>query len=60
VSQELLAAVDRSSTADIGAAMLRHGGGGHRAAGTCQVAHDRAEEVLEDVIRAVGSSPVAV
>ena len=51
--------VDRSSTADIGGAMLRHGGGGHRAAGTCQVAHDRAEEVLEDVIRAVGSSPVA-
>ena len=52
--------IDRSSTADIGAAMLRHGGGGHRAAGTCQVPHERAEAVLAEVIGAVGSSPVAV
>ncbi|HTI35209.1 MAG TPA: exopolyphosphatase [Miltoncostaea sp.] len=52
--------IDRSSSADIGAVMLRHGGGGHRAAGTCQVPHGRAEEVLRDVIRSVGSSPVAV
>ena len=52
--------LDRSSTADIGAAMLRHGGGGHRAAGTCQVPHERAEAVLAEVIGAVGSSPVAV
>jgi nanoRNase/pAp phosphatase (c-di-AMP/oligoRNAs hydrolase) len=51
--------IDRSSSADIGAVMLRHGGG-HRAAGTCQVPHGRAEEVLRDVIRSVGSSPVAV
>ena len=51
--------IDRSSTSDIGAAMLRHGGGGHRAAGTCQVAHEVADEVLADVIREVGSSPVA-
>ena len=52
--------VDRSSTADIGAAMLRHGGGGHRAAGTCQVAHERADAVLAEVIEALGTSPVAV
>jgi nanoRNase/pAp phosphatase (c-di-AMP/oligoRNAs hydrolase) len=52
--------IDRSSSADIGAVMLRHGGGGHRAAGTCQVPHARAEEVLRDVVRSVGSSPVAV
>ena len=50
--------VDRSSTSDIGAAMLRHGGGGHRAAGTCQVAHERAAAVLAAVIAELGSSPV--
>lgn len=52
--------IDRSSTADIGAVMLRHGGGGHPAAGTCQVPHERTGEVLADVIGAVGSPPVAV
>jgi nanoRNase/pAp phosphatase (c-di-AMP/oligoRNAs hydrolase) len=52
--------IDRSSTADIGAVMLRHGGGGHPAAGTCQVPHERTDEVLADVIRSVGSAPVPV
>ena len=51
--------IDRSSTADIGAVMLGHGGGGHSAAGTCQVPHERADEVLADVIAALGT-PVAV
>lgn len=51
--------LDRSSSADIGAVMLRHGGGGHPAAGTCQVPHDRAEAVLADVIGELWS-PVAV
>ena len=52
--------IDRSSTADIGAVMLRHGGGGHEAAGTCQVPHERTDEVLADVIGSLGSSPVSV
>ncbi len=51
--------IDRSSTADIGEVMLRHGGGGHPAAGTCQVPHERTAEVLLDVIAALGT-PVAV
>jgi nanoRNase/pAp phosphatase (c-di-AMP/oligoRNAs hydrolase) len=51
--------LDRSSTADIGAVMLRHGGGGHPAAGTCQVAHEEAAAVLADVIGEL-QSPVAV
>jgi len=51
--------IDRSSTADIGAVMLGHGGGGHAAAGTCQVPHERTDEVLADVIAALGT-PVAV
>lgn len=38
--------VDRSSQVDIGALMLAHGGGGHEAAGTCQIANADAETVL--------------
>ncbi|PWC75531.1 exopolyphosphatase [Azospirillum sp. TSH64] len=42
--------LDRSSKTDIGPLMLEYGGGGHQAAGTCQVDNDRAEEVLEAVV----------
>ena len=42
--------VDRSSTFDIGALMLAHGGGGHEAAGTCQIDNERAETVLAEIV----------
>ncbi|WP_409345259.1 exopolyphosphatase [Paenibacillus sp. MBLB4367] len=42
--------LNRGSQTDIGALMLKHGGGGHQAAGTCQVAYDSAETVLADLI----------
>jgi len=45
--------VDRSSVLDIGALMLRHGGGGHEAAGTCQIANDRAEAVLAELVATI-------
>jgi nanoRNase/pAp phosphatase (c-di-AMP/oligoRNAs hydrolase) len=45
--------LDRSSTVDIGALMLAHGGGGHEAAGTCQIDNDRAETVLDGLVRAI-------
>jgi nanoRNase/pAp phosphatase (c-di-AMP/oligoRNAs hydrolase) len=45
--------VNRSSGFDIGAAMLRFGGGGHANAGTCQVEHDEAESVLAEIADAV-------
>ncbi len=47
--------IDRSSTADIGEVMLGHGGGGHPAAGTCQVPHADTARVLAEVIAAVGA-----
>jgi nanoRNase/pAp phosphatase (c-di-AMP/oligoRNAs hydrolase) len=43
--------LDRSSTVDIGSLMLAHGGGGHEAAGTCQIENDRAEAVLDELVR---------
>jgi len=33
--------------------MLAHGGGGHEAAGTCQVDNDHAEAVLADLVHAI-------
>jgi nanoRNase/pAp phosphatase (c-di-AMP/oligoRNAs hydrolase) len=45
--------LDRTSPVDIGAVMLRHGGGGHLAAGTCQPEHSDAERVLAEVVEAV-------
>jgi nanoRNase/pAp phosphatase (c-di-AMP/oligoRNAs hydrolase) len=45
--------LDRTSPVDIGALMLQYGGGGHHAAGTCQVAADRAEQVLTEIVEAV-------
>jgi nanoRNase/pAp phosphatase (c-di-AMP/oligoRNAs hydrolase) len=48
--------LDRTSPADLGALMLAYGGGGHRNAGTCQVAHDRADDVLREIADAVNGA----
>lgn len=42
--------VDRSSKTHVGNLMLAYGGGGHQAAGTCQVDNDQAEKVLAELI----------
>ncbi len=42
--------VDRSSSTDVGALMLAYGGGGHAAAGTCQVANEDAAAVRHELI----------
>jgi nanoRNase/pAp phosphatase (c-di-AMP/oligoRNAs hydrolase) len=47
--------VDRSSKTDVGALMLSHGGGGHEAAGTCQVANAEAERVLGELVERVNA-----
>lgn len=47
--------LDRSSRTNVGELMLRYGGGGHQAAGTCQVANDRAEAVLQELIAAINA-----
>jgi nanoRNase/pAp phosphatase (c-di-AMP/oligoRNAs hydrolase) len=45
--------LDRSSDVDIGALMLSHGGGGHEAAGTCQIDNERAEVVLDELVQTI-------
>jgi nanoRNase/pAp phosphatase (c-di-AMP/oligoRNAs hydrolase) len=41
--------INRSSQTNIGDLMLAHGGGGHDAAGTCQVANEVAESILAEL-----------
>jgi nanoRNase/pAp phosphatase (c-di-AMP/oligoRNAs hydrolase) len=45
--------VDRSSRVNIGELMLRYGGGGHEAAGTCQIDNDRAHQVQGELVAAI-------
>ena len=42
--------IDRTSATNVGELCLRYGGGGHHAAGTCQIANRDAEEVLLGLI----------
>ncbi|BCY12276.1 exopolyphosphatase [Actinoplanes sp. L3-i22] len=50
--------LDRSSPVDIGEVMLRYGGGGHIAAGTCQVPHDESDRVEREIIDALRTERV--
>lgn len=45
--------LNRSSKADIGSLMLEFGGGGHKAVGTCQVDHDKVDEVKKIIIERI-------
>ena len=45
--------IDRGSKVDVGAACLAYNGGGHQAAGTCQVTNEEAEGVKQELIFAL-------
>jgi nanoRNase/pAp phosphatase (c-di-AMP/oligoRNAs hydrolase) len=47
--------LDRSSATDVGSLMLRYGGGGHEAAGTCQIDNDRAADVLAELVAIINA-----
>jgi nanoRNase/pAp phosphatase (c-di-AMP/oligoRNAs hydrolase) len=47
--------LDRSCCTDVGELCFRYNGGGHEAAGTCQVAHDQAERVLDELISKINA-----
>ena len=49
--------LDRGSPVDVGAVCLGHGGGGHHAAGTCQVPNERAEAVKAELLTALSMPP---
>jgi len=41
---------NRSATVDVGSMLLKHGGGGHKQVGTCQVPYDDAEKIIAEII----------
>ena len=45
--------INRSSKTDVGSLMLGYGGGGHNAAGTCQIANQDAERVLGELVERI-------
>jgi nanoRNase/pAp phosphatase (c-di-AMP/oligoRNAs hydrolase) len=47
--------LDRSSRSSVGHLMLRYGGGGHVAAGTCQIENENSALVLEQLIARITS-----
>ncbi|MEM8775325.1 MAG: exopolyphosphatase [Pseudomonadota bacterium] len=47
--------LNRSSKTDVGNLMLQYEGGGHSAAGTCQVENERAEEVLAELMEQINN-----
>ena len=47
--------LDRSSATDVGKLMLEYGGGGHEAAGTCQIANEDAPRVLGELVERINA-----
>ncbi len=45
--------LNRTNPADIGALCLHHGGGGHAAAGTCQIPASEADELVPSIVSAL-------
>lgn len=45
--------LDRSSRTHIGNLMLEFGGGGHAAAGTCQIVNDKADAMLQTLVQRI-------
>ena len=45
--------LDRGSNTDVGELALKYGGGGHNAAGTCQIPHEEAAKVLTELIEKI-------
>lgn len=47
--------IDRSSKTNVGDLMLSYGGGGHSAAGTCQIDNDKAEHILKELVEKINA-----
>jgi nanoRNase/pAp phosphatase (c-di-AMP/oligoRNAs hydrolase) len=45
--------INKTATVDVGSLMLKYGGGGHKAVGTCQVPYDDTDKIIGEIIAAV-------
>ena len=48
--------LSRTNPVDVGRLMLRHGGGGHAAAGTCQIPSSEADALVPQIVEALDQS----
>ncbi|NVO00952.1 MAG: exopolyphosphatase [Geobacteraceae bacterium] len=48
--------LNRTATIDVGSLMLKYGGGGHKAVGTCQIPYDMADLVIREIIAICNSN----
>ncbi len=51
--------INPTSEVNVGALMRRYGGGGHAAAGTCQVSHETASKTLGDLVGTMNAGALA-
>lgn len=49
--------LNRTSCVDVGSLMLKYGGGGHRAVGTCQIPYEDVDRVLQEMLEVINSTP---
>ena len=49
---------DRTCQTDVGELMLKYGGGGHAAAGTCQISLEEADVVLDELISVINQNEI--
>jgi oligoribonuclease NrnB/cAMP/cGMP phosphodiesterase (DHH superfamily) len=45
--------INKTSKINVGSLMLKYGGGGHEAVGTCQVAYEDTDRIIKEIIAAV-------
>jgi len=45
--------INKTATVDVGSLMLKYGGGGHKAVGTCQVPYDETDKIIAEIVAAV-------
>jgi nanoRNase/pAp phosphatase (c-di-AMP/oligoRNAs hydrolase) len=45
--------IKKNATVDVGSLMLKYGGGGHKAVGTCQVVVEDTDKIISEIIDAV-------
>jgi oligoribonuclease NrnB/cAMP/cGMP phosphodiesterase (DHH superfamily) len=48
--------INRTSTVDVGHFALKHGGGGHKQVGTCQVKYEEVDNVVSELLQIVNSA----
>jgi nanoRNase/pAp phosphatase (c-di-AMP/oligoRNAs hydrolase) len=48
--------INRTSTVDVGALAASYGGGGHKAAGTCQIPYEEADQTLDAILSLINAA----